>query len=135
MDPEVFLALGAATIVIALSTYAYDDYVAKGWDIGDRMATRVGLGRALQLLMADGLIPQRFSIQKFDGTHIHISVEEKDGQKYFRAWHKNLYPPGTLWWGYIPFGYRFLDGSEIVEDIPVGTVPVHSWPTGENNDK
>jgi hypothetical protein len=96
-------------------TYAYEDYVGVGEKVGTALATRVGLGRALQLLGVDGALPasRNFDIVR-NGQTIHVCLVKKDGQWYFTAWHTE-----QRW---APF-YGSYDKP--VDDIKVGQVPAH----------
>jgi hypothetical protein len=83
------------------------------------LATRVGLGHALQLLGVAGELPDglTFDITLGSGRVIHVIMMQRDGRWYFTAWH---WETRFYWfWGSV---------NVIVEDIRLGDVPAHHVP-------
>jgi RHS repeat-associated protein len=107
--------LGTAVIVAGVE-YANAVYAETGWASGSALAERIGYGRGLQIAGMLGELPgDEFDIQKWDGTIMHVKIEEQDGQRYFHAWHERSVSHWYCLW---------LDSSiETVEDIKVGQVP------------
>jgi hypothetical protein len=116
--PGALANLAVTAIVVAGIEYTYNEYVDKGWEVGVSLATRVGLGRALQILGAAGDLPNAltFDFVYPGGRVVHIDiVPDKDGTWYFTAWHKE-----SVW-------YWLYGLDDIVYDIPMGKVPVEGF--------
>ncbi len=75
VDARVLALSLGATIVVAGSTFAYDQYVDLGWSIGVDLATVVGLVRALQLADADNSIPATYFKIMTQGRIIIVSIQ------------------------------------------------------------
>jgi hypothetical protein len=110
-------------VTILVANEVYGEYVAAGEEGGVRLATRVSLGRALQVLgVAEMLPPGRtFDIQRPDYT-VHVQMVQQDGQWYFHAWHTEYRRPRFLG---VPVGPPM---AVTVVDIPVGAVPAYHTP-------
>jgi hypothetical protein len=80
----------AAFIASYLAEAEYNAYIDEGWQVGMALATRVGMGRALQLYGMLGELPpgQVFTFEN-NGTTYHVEmVQDKSGQWYFTVWHE-----------------------------------------------
>jgi hypothetical protein len=110
---------GVGTVIVAGGLWPYDRYTEVGESTGLALATRVGLGRRLQILGVAGMLPPgtSFEIQRPDQTILVQLVPDGKGQWYFTATHKEHH---SSWW---------VDDSEIIEDIPFGTVPAFHTPS------
>jgi hypothetical protein len=104
------------TIIVGGVAWTQSVYEDTGWASGSALAERIGYGRGLQIAGLLGELPSdEFDIQKWDGTIMHVKIEEQDGQRYFHAWHEQRV---SHWY------YLWLDSStETVEDIKIGQVP------------
>ncbi len=83
------------TVIVGGATYVYDEYVGTGEAIGMDLATKAGLGEALQLADRDeafgygiGMLPGRTFTVVVNGRNIHVQVVEAEpGKMYLTAWY------------------------------------------------
>jgi RHS repeat-associated protein len=120
IHPDTLTILGASAIGMTLATYGYQLYQSEGERIGTELATRVGLGRRLQLLGAAGMLPNglSFDIQRNGDPTIHVLMVQQGGQWYFTAWH---YETAHV---FLFFGAY----QETIWDIRLGDVPAYHIP-------
>ena len=121
VDPRALVALGVIGVAVGGVTYGYDRLITEGERVGTELATRVGLGRRLQILGAAGMLPAgcTFDLVRGGGQPtIHVVMVQRDNQWYFTAWHTE-HRSGFLW---------LAPHRVTVEDIRLGDVPAHHTP-------
>jgi hypothetical protein len=84
VTPGLVKMLGASVIVAGV-TYAYDQYVDAGWTSGVDLATKVGLGRALQLAGEEDLLPSTSFTVVTSLRKINVTLAPDDGEYYITA--------------------------------------------------
>ena len=82
VSPSVAAQLGASAVIVGGATYGYNLYLNKGEQIGTELATRIGVGRTLQLLGQQGELPNvrtwsyikdnTIEVEEYPFTHMHI---------------------------------------------------------------
>ena len=113
VSPDFLKTIGTGVIVAGVS-YVYDDYVGTGERVGIDLATKVGLGRAIQIAFADNLVPDNmFTVVTSTGREIHVNiVPNGDGQD---IWYLTAYYTVDRWsifWGSYTEVVQLISGED-----------------------
>ena len=117
VNMRVLIMLGATQVTVGAATYFYGEYTSVGEEGGMKLATRVGLGRKLQLFGAEGLLPAgtSFVLKRQGGPDWHVLMKKERGQWWITVWHE--------------------EGNKVVWDIEAGQVPAYHTPVeGSDHD-